>query len=143
MSDLKCLEVRMLRVFSLIVILLFPLVVSAGQVEIMRVVLRNNTGGDDWTFHVTLQHNDTGWDHYADAWRIVDEEGKVIAKRVLYHPHENEQPFTRSLPGVILAEDAIIYVEAHDTVHGWSKDRVKIDFDFAEGERYQIGTYQR
>jgi len=133
----------MFRVLSFILILLFPLIGSAGQVEIEKVVLRSNSGGNTWSFYVTLKHADTGWEHYADAWRIVDDEGNEIAKRVLYHPHVNEQPFTRSLSGVKLVEDAIIYVEAHDKLHGWSKDRVKIDPDFAEGDRYQIGSYQK
>lgn len=114
----------------------------ANEVEIKKVEIRGNNKADNWTFHVTLKHNDTGWDHYADAWRIVDDEGKELGKRVLYHPHENEQPFTRSLSGVKLGGNAIIYVEAHDKVHGWSKDRVKIDFDFVEGDRYRIGFYE-
>ncbi len=131
-----------------LLVLLLPfmalsLPIQAGNVEIKMVELRSNNGGKSWVFHVTLKHNDTGWDHYADAWQVVDEDGKVLAKRVLYHPHEHEQPFTRSLSGVKLPENAIIYVEAHDKVHGWSKDRVKIDFDFPEGERYRIGQYNR
>jgi len=123
--------------------ILFSLITHAGDVEIKKVELRSNTAGNDWSFHVTLKHDDSGWNHYADAWRIVDDEGKEIAKRVLYHPHEHEQPFTRSLSGVKLAEDAIIYVEAHDKVHGWSKDRVKVDLDIAEGDRYRIGQYSQ
>lgn len=121
----------------------FTLPAFAGDVEIKKVELRSNTAGSDWSFHVTLKHDDSGWDHYADAWRIVDEDGKELGKRVLFHPHEHEQPFTRSLSGVILPENAIIYVEAHDKVHGWSKDRVKIDFDFDEGDRYRIGQYSQ
>lgn len=123
--------------------IVFSLPAFAGDVEIKKVELRSNNAGSDWSFHVTLKHDDSGWDHYADAWRIVDEDGKELGKRVLFHPHEHEQPFTRSLSGVILPENAIIYVEAHDKVHGWSKDRVKIDFDFAEGDRYRIGQYSQ
>jgi len=128
-------------------LLMFPLLVSshvwADNVEIKKVELRSNSNGKEWTFHVTLKHADSGWEHYADAWRIVDDEGNVIGKRVLFHPHEHEQPFTRSLSGVKLKEDAIIYVEAHDKVHGWSKDRVKIDTDISEGDRYRIGSYSK
>lgn len=123
--------------------LMNSLVVNAGEVKITKIELRSNTNGKGWTFHVTLKHDDSGWSHYADAWRIVDDEGKELGKRVLYHPHEHEQPFTRSLSGVVLPEDAIIYVEAHDKLHGWSKDRVKIDFDFVEGDRYTIGQYTK
>ena len=124
-------------------VLLLPSFGFADDVAIKKVEIRSNSGGNDWIFHVTLKHNDTGWEHYADAWRIVDEEGKEIGKRVLYHPHEYEQPFTRSLSGVKLDEDAIIYIEAHDKVHGWSKDRVKVNFEFPQGDRYQIGTYKK
>ena len=88
---------------------------------------------------MTLRHEDTGWEHYADAWQVVDENGKLLGKRVLYHPHVNEQPFTRSLSGIeIPATTKIVYVEAHDKVHGWSKQRVRIDLDTASGERYEV-----
>lgn len=133
----------MMTLLTLVSVGAFSLPVLAGEVEIKKVALRNNTGGDNWTFHVTLQHDDSGWDHYADGWRIVSDEGVELGKRVLYHPHEHEQPFTRSLSNVKLLENAIIYIEAHDKVHGWSKDRVKIDFDFAKGDRYTIGSYTR
>ena len=111
--------------------------VFANQVAIRGVQL-NQTNGE-WTIHVTLEHKDTGWEHYADAWRVVNAKGSVIATRTLYHPHVNEQPFTRSLTGVIIPDNiATVYIEAHDNVHGWSKDRVKVDLDEDSGDRYQI-----
>lgn len=134
---------KLVALFALTSLSLFSLATQAGDVEIVKVDLRNNNGGDNWTFRVTLKHADSGWDHYADAWRIVTKDGTVLGKRVLFHPHEHEQPFTRSLSDVKLGENAIIYVEAHDKVHGWSKNRVKIDFDFATGDRYTIGSYTR
>ena len=133
----------LMALFVLISLSIFSLPTQAGDVVIVKVELRNNTGGDNWTFHVTLKHADSGWNHYADAWRIVTEDGTVLGKRVLFHPHENEQPFTRSLSDVKLGGNAIIYVEAHDKVHGWSKDKVKIDFDFKQGDRYTIVSYSR
>ncbi len=136
---------RIIKFTSLLVLLsqlvIFSLPLQAGEVEIIKVDLRSNNSAKSWTFHVTLKHNDTGWNHYADAWQVVDSDGKVLGKRILHHPHEHEQPFTRSLSGVTLPENAIIYVQAHDKVHGWSKDRVKIDFDFPAGDRYTIGEY--
>ena len=32
--------------------------------------------GSSWTISVTLSHADTGWEHYADGWRVLDENGK-------------------------------------------------------------------
>ena len=58
------------------------------------------TSAQKFNFIVTVKHADTGWKHYADAWRIYTPEGGLIGERVLYHPHVNEQPFTRNLLGV-------------------------------------------
>lgn len=128
------------KLWSFISLLLFTSgYVQANQVEIVKVALEPSAG--TWTFHVTLLHKDTGWNHYADGWRVVDEKGKELGFRKLWHPHVNEQPFTRSLSSVSIPEDnRIIFVEAHDKVHGWSKQRVQIDLKKAKGERYEIRT---
>jgi hypothetical protein len=100
-------------------------VASAGEVEIVKVAAEKQRA--DWVFHVTLKHGDTGWEHYADAWHIVTGDGKELGKRTLEHPHIDEQPFTRSLAGVnIPADTSVVYVEAHDKVHGWSKRRYEV-----------------
>jgi len=98
---------------------------NADEVQIVKVKAENQRSS--WVFHVTLKHGDTGWDHYADAWRVVTEDGKELGTRTLYHPHVDEQPFTRSLGDVKIPADAkLVYVEAHDKVHGWSKQRYKV-----------------
>jgi hypothetical protein len=56
--------------------------------------------GETWRVSVTLSHPDTGWDHYADGWEVRTPDGTVLGTRVLAHPHETEQPFTRSLGGL-------------------------------------------
>ena len=53
---------------------------NAGEVEIVDAQL-TNTGGGVWRADVTLRHDDTGWDHYADAWRVLDMEGNVLGTR--------------------------------------------------------------
>ena len=80
--------------------------------------------GTLWTFEVTLSHTDTGWDDYADGWRIVTEDGIELGARVLLHPHVDEQPFTRSLSGVAIPDGvATVYVEARTTRDGWGEAR--------------------
>jgi len=112
-------------------------VALANQVEIVKVMLEPSA--NRWTFHVTLKHADTGWEHYADDWRVVDEKGNVLGNRKLWHPHVGEQPFTRSLADVLIPRGKqIIYVEAHDKVHGWSKQRVRIDMRRLKGPHYEI-----
>ncbi len=110
----------------------------AGEVEIRHARLEAS-GPDAYRVSVTLRHGDTGWDHYADEWRLVTPEGEVLGRRVLHHPHVEEQPFTRSLGRVTLPPDAsVIFVEAHDKVHGWSDDRLRVDLRERSGERYEI-----
>jgi hypothetical protein len=74
------------------------------------------------TFHVTVRHEDTGWEHYANKWEIRSPEGAVLGTRILHHPHEDEQPFTRSLSGVsIPASVSEVHVYAFDSIHGMSQ----------------------
>jgi len=117
--------------------LLFSTVTFASEIDIVDVVLTNNS--DSWRADVTLKHADTGWKHYADGWRLVDEQGSVLANRVLYHPHVDEQPFTRSISGFAIPKDKkVIFVEAHDFERGWSKKRLKIDLTQDSGANYKI-----
>ena len=84
--------------------------------------------GSGWRFDVTLSHPDTGWDHYADGWRVETEAGDVLGTRVLAHPHEAEQPFTRSLSGVELPEGTMtVQIRAKCNVDGWSNDTVQFN----------------
>lgn len=83
--------------------------------------------GMGWRVSVTLSHDDTGWDHFADSWRIEDAEGKVIAVRKLMHPHVDEQPFTRSLSSVVLPDGTReIFVRAHCSKGGWHDETTKV-----------------
>lgn len=126
-----------LKLILIIGAFIFSNVSFANDVEIIKVVLTKQAG--TWRANVTLKHEDTGWKHYADGWRLVDSNGNEIGKRTLYHPHVNEQPFTRSLSGFHIPNNMkIIFVEAHDLKHGWSPDKVKIDMGKASGDRYQI-----
>ncbi|MEJ2154066.1 MAG: hypothetical protein P8X96_01920 [Desulfobacteraceae bacterium] len=91
----------------------------AGEADVIEVRVRKGTS-DSYTFHVTVQHKDTGWDHYADKWEIVGPGGVVLGTRVLMHPHVEEQPFARSLSGVKIPTNIkSVTVRAHDKVHGW------------------------
>ena len=86
-----------------------------------------SASGDSWSFSVTLRHADTGWDDYADGWRVVLEDGTELGLRVLYHPHVTEQPFTRSLGGVSVPEGVdTVYIEARTNVDGWGAARLPV-----------------
>lgn len=90
----------------------------AGEADVVGAEAARESDGT-WRFRVTVRHADAGWDHYADRWQVETLEGRVLGTRVLLHPHEAEQPFTRALGGVVVPEgvDEVI-IRAHDSVHG-------------------------
>lgn len=91
----------------------------AGEADVVAVEIAPE-GEGRFRFDVTVRHGDEGWDHYADRWEVYGPEGTVLGVRVLLHPHENEQPFTRSLTGVAVPQAAReVTVRAHDKVHGF------------------------
>lgn len=88
----------------------------AGEADVLDATATKR--GDSWTFTVTVEHADTGWDHYADRWDVVAPDGTVLGSRTLLHPHVGEQPFTRSLSGVVIPGDVTqVVIRAHDKVH--------------------------
>lgn len=90
--------------------------------------VRVEQAGMLWNIHVTVEHADTGWDHYADGWEVQDADGNVLAYRKLMHPHVDEQPFTRSLSGVAIPDGTReIFVRAHCSVDGWASEFVRVD----------------
>jgi len=90
----------------------------AGKADVTAVKVEHGADGR-YTFHVTIEHADEGWDHYADRFEIVGPDGTVLGTRVLLHPHVDEQPFTRSLEEVDIPADVhSVTVRAHDSKHG-------------------------
>jgi hypothetical protein len=95
-----------------------PIAAGGGEADVLEV-RATPTGDGTWRFDVTVQHADTGWDHYADAWDVLAPDGAVLGTRTLLHPHTEEQPFTRSLTGVRIPDGVTeVTVRANDSVHG-------------------------
>ncbi|WP_217495377.1 hypothetical protein [Halofilum ochraceum] len=91
----------------------------AGKADVVDVSVEPE-GDRTYRFSATVRHDDEGWDHYADRWEVLTPDGEVLDTRVLHHPHENEQPFTRSLGGVeIPAGISRVRIRARDSVHGY------------------------
>ena len=100
----------------LVVGLGWPGIAAAGKASVVKV--KANSSGGGYYFTVTVAHADTGWDHYANKFEILSPDDKVLGTRVLFHPHVDEQPFTRgssviSIPPGITS----VIVRAWDSVH--------------------------
>jgi hypothetical protein len=94
-------------------------VAYADAPAVVEVQARPDAAG--WTVDVTVAHPDSGWDHYADGWRVELADGKVLGVRDLLHPHVAEQPFTRSLGGIDFPDSAqFVVIRTRCNQDGWS-----------------------
>ena len=100
---------------------------SAGEADVIDASVRR-TAENTYSFSVTVRHDDAGWDHYANRWQVIAPDGSVLGERVLLHPHENEQPFTRSLSGIVIPEGVDeVTVRAGDLVHDFGGTEIIVE----------------
>ena len=98
----------------------------ADPAQIVDISATPSTNG--WRFDVTLAHGDTGWDDYADGWRVELADGTIIGERPLAHPHVTEQPFTRSTSGVQIPEGVTqVFIRARTNTDGWDEATTAFD----------------
>ena len=108
--------------------LLLPVESRAGEVTVIDTRVNCDTNRI-CRFTVTLEHADSGWDHYADKWEILSPAGENLGTRVLLHPHVTEQPFTRSLGNVRIPDGVEkVRIRGHDSIHGFGEttDEIRI-----------------
>jgi hypothetical protein len=99
---------------------------GAGADGAPDVIAATATRGIDgtWSFTVTVSSPYDSPERFADAWRVLDEDGNQLGERVLAHDHANEQPFTRSLANVeIPPEVRRVAIEARDSRDGYGTGR--------------------
>lgn len=110
---------------------------QASPSDILKVVFSKRSGGS-WSVDVTIRHADTGWDHYTNVWVVETMDGRELGRRVLFHPHEDEQPFTRSDTVKIPAGVTNVRVRAGDKPNGMSSNTVVVDLTRRKGDRYVV-----
>jgi hypothetical protein len=120
---------------------------SGGEAnaDVLHVKAVQAAGGT-WTFHVTVRHPDSGWEDYADGWDVLTPDGIVLKPdpaspftRLLLHPHENEQPFTRGQSGIAIPPDVTqVRVRAHDLVDGYGGREVVVDLTAPSGPDFEV-----
>lgn len=119
--------------------------ITTADADVTYVSVTQQANGT-WSFTVTVSHPDTGWDDYADGWDIVLPDGTIVKineddpfTRLLAHPHENEQPFTRSQSNLTLPDDVRqVVVRAHDLVDGFGGQEVAVDLMVETGENFEV-----
>ena len=114
--------------YLLVACLWIPFSALAGEPVIEDVVVEESVAGG-FNFSVTVRHEDEGWGHFADKWIILAPDSEtVLGERVLFHPHIDEQPFTRSLRAVLVPEQyKQVRVRVHDRKHRWGSTDFVVD----------------
>lgn len=104
-----------------------PISTDYNLAQVLSVTITHKKA-NSYLFSVTLKHNDSGWDHYANGWDVIDADtGKVLATRVLQHPHVDEQPFTRSMSNIVIpATTKRILIRGKCNVHGYGGRTIEI-----------------
>jgi len=91
----------------------------AGEADVIDAKARRSAF-DTFDFDVTVKSVDKGSSYYADAIEVLAPDGKLLARRELLHPHEDEQPFTRGVYGVrIPVGIELVLVRAHHSAKGY------------------------
>lgn len=126
-----------------------PAPVNGADADVKYVRAVHSTDGT-WTFYVTVEHTDTGWDDYADGWDVLTPQGQVLKPdpdspftRLLLHPHVGQQPFTRSQSGIAIPEGVNqVIVRAHDIVDGFGGQEVMVDLNERTGKDFEVEPNQ-
>jgi peroxiredoxin len=118
---------KMLRTVVVAILLLYCTQAHSGEADVVDVEVTADASGS-FNFDVTVAHADAGWSHYANRWEVIGLDGFVYATRELAHPHDEEQPFTRSVSGVVIPHGIQkVALRAHDLVHAYGGQEMTVD----------------
>jgi hypothetical protein len=130
-----------MRKLIVLVTFIFVLVSTNSMAAEADVLFAELTRSFNGTYYIdaTVKHQDTGWDHYASWWRVKTKDGDELARRVLAHPHVEEQPFTRGQSNIKIPDGInFIIIEAHDMIHKYGGKTITVDLGKTIGEGYRI-----
>lgn len=116
-----------LRWLAFLLLTLAASLAHAGEADVVDVKVRQSAPGI-YDFDITVRSIDKGWDHYADALEVLAPDGRLLGRRVLLHPHETEQPFTRDMHGVhVPAGITVVVVRARHKPKGYDGKSGKVE----------------
>ncbi|MEO5652793.1 MAG: hypothetical protein ABIN79_08300 [Marmoricola sp.] len=95
--------------------------------DVLAAVLKGDSDGG-WTLDVTLSSQYDSAQRYADGWRVLDANGKVLGEQTLTHDHADEQPVTRTQTGLEIPDGVdVITVEGRDTENGYGGATLEVE----------------
>lgn len=118
----------MVRMISVLIWLLSAGAIADDVQKFPNVIAAEATKvGNTWTVRATLSSPYDTPDRYADAFRVLTDDGIELGVRILWHDHANEQPFSRSLSGVAVPDDLVwVTIEGRDKTYGWGGQSIRL-----------------
>jgi hypothetical protein len=100
-----------------------------------------------WEMILSLEHEDTGRDHFCDRVEALDQDGKRIFVGYFYSPIvkdvEEDGPLRRRLRPMPIPEGVIrLTLRAHCKRTGWGGQSLPVDLARTEGVGYRISSRQ-
>ncbi|MEK6750061.1 MAG: hypothetical protein AABY83_12790, partial [Pseudomonadota bacterium] len=110
----------------------------ASDAQVVDVEFKYARGGQ-WQVSTLVSHANTSWTDFIDRWRVVSDDGDVLGEKFL----NPEQVALGDFDKTVLMVDiphaiTTVYVEAHDSVKGWGKERIKVDLSRHDGPRFRV-----
>lgn len=86
-----------------------------------------SSGPETFDFDVTVSSPYDTPQRYADAIRVMGQEGTVYGERKLMHDHADEQPFTRDVYGVKIPRGVrVVVVQGRDQQFGYGGKTIEV-----------------
>lgn len=94
--------------------------------DVRAVDIRRAEDGT-YTLDVTISSPYDTAERYADGWRVLDQKGEVLGTHHLSHDHASEQPFTRTMTGLVVPNGVTrVTVQARDLLAGYGGATVTV-----------------
>lgn len=97
--------------------------------RIADVQVRLDSSDQPGIFHikVVIEHQDTGWDDYVDAWEIVGLDGQLLGSRPFFEPALDQEKTVSALAGVVIPDDVkTVMIRARKHPQGYQGEPVEI-----------------
>jgi anti-sigma28 factor (negative regulator of flagellin synthesis) len=91
-----------------------------------------------YRFDVTLIHDDSGEDGYANWWQVETLDGEQLGRRDLLHAH-GTQEFTRSETVKVPDGTTCVVVRGHDQNHGYGGEAMLVNLESGATEAVRQG----
>lgn len=107
---------------------------QAGYAEqtnprIADVQVKRDSSDQPGIYHikVVIEHEDSGWEDYVEAWEVIGSDGQVLGVRPFFEPELDQPKTVSALSGVVIPEDVKkVTIRARKHPQGYQGEPVEV-----------------